>query len=179
MVIALALAVALTSGCSGPGGDDSLAEQAPSTVEGDADLRPVEVTTAAGSAVDTTLAGPHLAIVVDEGGLCGEGTCRRHLELTIDGRWGLTDERGVSTTGAFDASELSQLARGADPGSIVLGPFRGECPTARDGRERTYQVFSPDDPSKTVLQVASCRDQLDADAPLVVALDLLFAAAGR
>ena len=134
--------------------------------------------TGAGTSVPLSLAGPHLAVVIDEGGLCPSGPCLRVLELTVTGDWFLSDGVENPRTGTYDADRLAELARTADPAVIAVGPFQGECPTAYDGNERSYLVFSPDEPETTVLDVASCREQLEANAPILVSLDLLITDAG-
>jgi hypothetical protein len=121
--------------------------------------------------------GPHLAVVLDHPGSCTAPTCGDLLGLLPDGGWTYTPAGGETTSGTFDPGALSTLAAAADPGAVALGPFAGECPTVVGGQERFYRVFAPGDPDRIVLDVSSCRHQLDAGAPLLVALDLLMAEA--
>jgi hypothetical protein len=126
-------------------------------------------------------AGDRLAVVADHGGRCPGGTCFQVLELLPDGQWQLTDGSGaVIADGSYDQAVLVDLIEGVtpDPGVLTLGPFHGHCPTMVDGQERFYRIHDPADPSVVVAEVSTCSDQVDADAPLVVALDLLMADAG-
>ena len=118
----------------------------------------------------------HVAVVVDEGGACGAGPCQRTLELGDDGSWLFTGDDGSTTAGSYDEIPLLDLVAAADETALVLGPFRGECPTVRGGTERSYLVFRADGEP---LVLGSCHDQLDAGAPLLEALDLLVVEAGR
>ena len=137
------------------------------------------IATAAGTNVELHLTATHLAVIVDEGGSCGSTPCAELLELGLAGDWTFTDLDGSTTSGSYDAAPLIELADSADPETILLGSFAGECPTVRNGTERTYLVFRPDSPETTALDAGSCRDQIDAAAPLIEALDLLLTEARR
>ena len=101
------------------------------------------------------------------------------LELGLEGDWNYADSEGASTSGSYDAAPLIDLAASADSEEILLGSFAGECPTVRNGTARTYLVFRPDSPDAVALDAGSCRDQIDAAAPLIEALDLLLVEARR
>ncbi len=188
VLLCVVVASVLLAACSGGGSADG-GESTPDDGSGDGGGQAAETTTtapirdavpaASGASVDLGLAGPHLAVVVDEGGRCESGACFVVVEFAADGTWLLTDSVGETAEGGYDAEALADLARDARGDDINLGPFRGECPTTFDGNERSYQVFSPEDPKMTVLDLASCRDQIDADAPIMVALDLLVLEASR
>ena len=124
-----------------------------------------------GAVIQRALDSPALAVVIDEGGRCDGGPCLRFTELASDGRWAHTGGAGPPIEGSFDPAEMVAAAGAATQDAIASGPFTGECPTAVGGMERTYLVFSPDDGS-LVVDVSTCRDRVDADAPLIVALDL-------
>ena len=137
------------------------------------------VQTAAGSAVGLELATLHLAVVVDEGGRCDSAPCLQTLELGVAGDWTYRHLDGATTSGSYDPGLLAELAATVDQSVVAPGPFLGECPTVRNGTERTYLVFDPAAPETAVLDVGSCRAQIDASAPIVETLDLLLAEARR
>lgn len=176
MVGMIAAIAACTSPSPDAAGDDNAppADSTPSSTQA-----PAQLTTEAGLTVELTLPGHHVAVVVDEGGRCDPGPCRRVLELGADGGWAFSDADGTEAAGSYDPAALMQLAADADEAALVLGPFLGECPTLRNGSERSYLVFHPEIPGTIAVDVGSCREQLDATAPLLETLDLLFVEADR
>lgn len=129
---------------------------------------------------------PLLAQVVIYGGLCPDGACRTEYAVYADGSWTKSDESGRSFDGGLIHEEKKRLhsaLAGVTLDDLVVGPFTGECPTAVDGQARTYVVY-PDavpidglraDEEPRPVTVDTCRDELRADAPAIVALDDLVA----
>ncbi|MGI9614951.1 MAG: hypothetical protein ACR2QO_18720 [Acidimicrobiales bacterium] len=181
VLVAMIGALLAGGACSSPSSNaaDEIDPAGPTTDRRATGTSPVHtaVATAAGTNVELYLGAPHLAVVVDEGGSCGTPPCAEFLELGLAGDWMFTDFDGSTMSGSYDAAPLIELAGAADAEAILLGSFAGECPTVRNGTERTYLVFHPDLPETTALDAGSCRDQIDASAPLVEALDLLLAEA--
>lgn len=167
-----------TDTASGSGNDEAAVDVDEGAAASEAAADSPEVTIDDGPTSMATLVlatpGPHLAVVVDEGGRCDPGPCRRVLELQLDGQWTFLDFDGSSQTGGYDAFELADLADALDESELVSGPFGGECPSESGGYERFYRVFSPNDGDNPVVDLTSCRHQLDAAAPIIVALDLLL-----
>lgn len=187
-IVALIVLVAL-GGCSssstdaatGDTGDASNGEPAGAARTDTTAAAPAihtEVRTAAGTTVALELATLHLAVVIDEGGSCDGPPCVEALELGAAGDWSFSQD-GTTTTGAYDPAPLADLAATLDETTIASGSFLGECPTVRNGTERTYLVFHPDSPETATLEVGSCHQQLDATSPLIETLDLLVAEARR
>lgn len=177
------LSSGLLAGCSsanedGPAPVETAAPGDPDPPTDGAVVGSTEVADAVGSSFEPMMEGPHVAIVIDRQGGCATDDCREVFELALDGRWLFRGPDRTVETGTYEPSELVDLAASVRQEAIVLGPFGGRCPTELGGRERLYLVFDPDDLERTVLDVASCGDQLDADAPVLVALDLLRAAVG-
>ena len=123
-----------------------------------------------------SLPGPHVAIVVDDR-TCDGSPCPTVFELQADGQWSLLAADGTEQAGGFDSQELITLAETLQVDDVVLGPFTGQCPTESGGSERFYRVFSGDTGvgDEPVLDVSTCSHRIDADAQIIVALDLLLA----
>ncbi len=168
----------------GSSGGDGVDEAAGPTRRAEArpDVAPAvhgDVVTAAGTTAALEQVTLHLAVVVDEGGSCDSPPCLQTLELGVAGDWTYRHSDGTTTAGSYDPAPLLELAATVDGDAVAPGPFQGECPTVRNGTARTYLVFDPDAPETALLDVGSCRDQIDAAAPIIETLDLLLAEARR
>jgi hypothetical protein len=115
-----------------------------------------------------------LVRIETHGGLCrsadGRGQeCRSTVEIT---------ENGASSQGrTVPAKELSALfaaVQQADYRALAARRFTGTCPTAYDGQEIVYHFFV----GQTEHVLDSCREEIDAGAPLFKALTAARAAGG-
>ncbi len=119
-----------------------------------------------------------LADVTDQGGRCPDGTCLSMTSFYDDGTVVRTSDGGAETESSLtadDVAELRSLVERTDLDDLVVGDFTGSCPTEVDGRERTYVIGG--DAENEPIRLASCRDELDPDAPLLVLLDRLVGTA--
>lgn len=121
---------------------------------------------------------PLLVEVVDVGGLCADGAvCRATTRLFADGTIVRDDGEETAVTEIADADRtmLADLVRTADEAALVLGPATEPCASASDGQDRTYLIGGDEDESPIV--ISDCDDDLATDAPLLVLVDRLVAAA--
>ena len=121
---------------------------------------------------------PLLVEVTDVGGLCADGdVCRTTTRFFADGAVVRDDGEETSVTEIADAdlATLTDLGREADETALVLGPSTGSCASEADGQDRWYLIGGDEDESPIVL--SDCDDELATDAPLLVLVDRLVAAA--
>ncbi|MFV0256985.1 MAG: hypothetical protein ACK5PP_00860 [Acidimicrobiales bacterium] len=120
-----------------------------------------------------------LAVVIAVGGRCESGVCERPLDLAADGAWTLIEGGEERSRGTYDVSQLRTDALALEPGTLSLGTFAGECPTAYDGQERFYRIYDPAEVGVVAADVSTCIDQVDTEAPIIITLDFMMADALR
>lgn len=133
--------------------DDTTSEAATEAADDD---RPADDATAAAASdaheVVTATDGRWATVTMgNQGGLCPEGVCSRHVIADeADQSWSASTSAGESSAGEVDAATIDALARLIESHweALTATPFEGDCPTAHDGQERIIDVtFAPVDGS--------------------------------
>jgi hypothetical protein len=111
--------------------------------------------------------GP-IVSVTTRGGECVNGPCGSTIVIERDGRVHQTAPASAEL-GALPPNALTALdaaVQTTDFEAVRARKFTGECPTAFDGQEVTYEFGAPGG----VQRIASCETEIDPDQPVFVAV---------